>query len=292
MGKNNNYNEVNEIKDNFDENWKKREETNYNHWTKGQPKNQIQLAFRRHWILFQELLGSKKTGKCLEIGCGRGTISNYFADNGYDCTLADISFSVLKVAKQIFATSHYNAKFSCCDVNYLPFHDNSFDVIVSIGLLEHFQNVKNVLKEQIRVLKDGGTIFCYVVPENKNNVQKYYNCINTVLKLISIIFKKKKKVLQKEDVFRSVNGSAHYLQALEGEPIQDVKVMGMYPLPMISHSVEFPFTLLPPFFERILTAIFKVSLFLMSSKKNKNPWVCDEQFGQAFLLTFKKDSTV
>ena len=39
----------------FDLNWKKRPETNYNHWTSGSPKNQIQLAFSQHFDLFKTL---------------------------------------------------------------------------------------------------------------------------------------------------------------------------------------------------------------------------------------------
>ena len=32
----------------FDQNWSKRKETAYSHWTRGNPENQIQLAFRNH----------------------------------------------------------------------------------------------------------------------------------------------------------------------------------------------------------------------------------------------------
>ena len=46
------------------------------------------------------------------------------------------------------------------DARYLPFKDEVFDNVYSSHLIEHFSHreVKNVLKEWVRVLKKGGTI--------------------------------------------------------------------------------------------------------------------------------------
>ena len=88
----------------FDANWKTREETYYNHFRKGPPRNQIQLAFRSHFEVFSDILEKYPTSakKFIETGCGRGTLANYFAVSGWDVTLLDYNKSVLKVAKQIF----------------------------------------------------------------------------------------------------------------------------------------------------------------------------------------------
>ena len=96
----------------FDQNWSKRKETTYTHWTRGNPKNQIQLAFRNHWITFNELLdGRVGNKKCLEIGCGRGSLSAYFADENWDCTLLDISSIVIEQAKIAFNNAKLKANF-------------------------------------------------------------------------------------------------------------------------------------------------------------------------------------
>jgi predicted SAM-dependent methyltransferase len=46
------------------------------------------------------------------------------------------------------------------DARVLPFKEESFDLVYSSHLIEHFRHyeVKNVLKEWIRVLKRGGTV--------------------------------------------------------------------------------------------------------------------------------------
>jgi ubiquinone/menaquinone biosynthesis C-methylase UbiE len=273
----------------FDSNWKQRKETLYNHWTKGRPKNQIQLAFRSHWNLFQELIGGAKYSNCLEVGCGRGSISSYFADAGYKCSLLDCSASVLDTAKEILHKNNHQAEFINGDALDLPFDDNSFDVIVSIGLLEHFEDIKTPIHEQHRVLRPGGLFLGYIVPERKDNIQKYFNWLNYVFADIAELFSSiKKNPTAKSEIYRSDFGSERYLSIINQLSVKDVQVMGVYPLPMLSHSPEFPFSLLPKPLEILFTEIFQGILRIRSVLYKKNPWICNEELGQAFLLAFKK----
>ena len=62
----------------------------------------------------------------------------------------------------------------------------------------------------------------------------------------------------------------------------------MYPLPMISHSPEFPFSLLPKPIEKLLTKIFNIILSVRKKIYGRHGWICDEKFGQAFLVAFQK----
>ena len=129
----------------FDINWKKRPETLYNHWSKGAPRNQIQLAFSQHYDLFKRIINKEGKLKVLEVGCGRGSLSSYFAEDGHDCFLLDMSETVIGTAKEIFKTNGHQGSFHVGDANSMTFEDDKFDVIVSIGLLEHFENLENEL---------------------------------------------------------------------------------------------------------------------------------------------------
>ena len=40
----------------WNKNWQLRKEAYYTHWTKDTPVNQIQLAFRNHWSLFNNFM--------------------------------------------------------------------------------------------------------------------------------------------------------------------------------------------------------------------------------------------
>jgi len=48
------------------------------------------------------------------------------------------------------------------DVTDLPIEDNSVDLIINTGLLEHVDEPKKVIQEMIRVLRDGGKVVCYL----------------------------------------------------------------------------------------------------------------------------------
>jgi hypothetical protein len=71
----------------------------------------------------------------------------------------------------------------------------------------------------------------------------------------------------------------------------DVDTTGMYPLPMISASPEFPFTLMHPYAERALTFVYRAALRFRAAFRAQHPWTCDEQTGQAFLVTFRKPAS-
>ena len=81
-----------------------RKETFYNHWTSEKPQNQIQFAFYNHWITFKSIIENMKLfnggRKVLEVGAGRGSLSAYFSQNGYQTTLLDSSKQILKLPNQ------------------------------------------------------------------------------------------------------------------------------------------------------------------------------------------------
>jgi len=267
----------------FDSNWQIRHESLYTHWTKGNIKNQIQLAFRNHWLLFTELIKKEKKyngGKrVLEIGCGRGSLSCYFSDANYDCTLVDLSENVIDIAKNIFDKNNLNANFIVGDANNLDIKDGSFDIIYSIGLLEHFEDIKTPLSEQIRVLADGGVWFGYIVPEYQENIQKEYEWINSILKGYQ-----KKENQEKEEIYRSDYGSERYIPVLEELGLKNIQACGVYPVPMISHSTDFPFSLMPEKSEVSLVEQLQKMLEDNQQKTGKNGWMCEEGYGNAFLV--------
>lgn len=266
----------------FDKNWRTMQETRYLHWSREDPINQIQLAFRQHWLTFQELLGPEFLGRrSLEVGCGRGSLSAYFADAGWDCTLLDISPTVLEVAKSAFLASKLKAQFDVGDCLNLPYRNNSFDCVFSIGLLEHFEDINRVISEQYRILAPGGKFIGYVVPHIPNNVQANYSWMCDILKEVM----PPSQSIEKTPIYRSDVMSSPYLDCMKQLGFKDIGASGAYPLPMISNSIDFPFTLLPPSAEIVIVKKFMKILDIRKKEyPNINPWLCDENYGQAFLV--------
>ncbi|NSW46086.1 MAG: class I SAM-dependent methyltransferase [Bacteroidales bacterium] len=89
----------------------------------------------------------------LEVGCGTGHWTAYFSELGYDITAVDISDAMLEIAqiKKIKRT-----KFVKADVQNLPFHNEQFDVVASITMLEFVNNIESAINEMFRVLKHDG----------------------------------------------------------------------------------------------------------------------------------------
>lgn len=274
----------------FDRNWRLRKEALYNHWSGNVPRNQIQLAFANHFEVFREYLRRDDVGagRCLEVGAGRGSISSFFAEAGYTCTLLDTSAAALQIAEKIFQRNHHHASYVVGDANRLDFPDASFDVVVSIGLLEHFAEIDAPLREQLRVLRPGGRCFCYVVPENPTNVQRYFRVVNAILKKVFPATAPEGEPSAKQAVFRTESLSRPYVEALRGMGAAEIDTVGMYPLPMISPSAAFPFTLMHPAAERTLTFLYRTVLRIRRACRSAHPWTCSERFGQAFLVTFRK----
>jgi ubiquinone/menaquinone biosynthesis C-methylase UbiE len=268
--------------ENFDKNWKATQEAHYLHWTRGEPKNQIQLAFRNHWKTFQSIIGGElKSKRVLEVGCGRGSLSAYFADAGCKSTLLDLSETAIDLAKKAFNREKLRAEFIVGNCLDMPIEDKQYDVVFSIGLLEHFSDVRKVIEEQYRILDVGGIFIGYVVPEMKENIQSEYKWICDLLK----IYDPRSSFQKKEEVYRSDDLDGKYVKIMKDIGFKDIESSGIYSLPMISPSVEFPFTLMKDEAEKILVTQFNKMLAAKKASKNGgDPWLCEVNEGQAFIV--------
>ena len=270
----------------FNKNWHNRDESVYTHWTRTAPENQIQFAFRNHWEVISSFLkkplfnGGKRV---LEVGCGPGSLSAYFADSGFECCLLDKSEKVIDIAQKLFSNINLDAEFYVGDVNDLPFEDETFDLITSIGLLEHFDNIRKPIEEQVRVLSPGGAFTAYVVPEYKDNIQNDYDWINKII--CHYAKKTQSNELPKEPLFRSDAGSEKYIEIMKDLGLKNIFSSGIYSVPMISHSIDFPFSLMPVEAEKEIVLHFQE---ILSQRKLKHPeqhpWLCREGYGQAFII--------
>tara|TARA_Y200000002_G_C22566711_1_gene614848 strand:- start:120 stop:1028 length:909 start_codon:yes stop_codon:yes gene_type:complete len=88
----------------------------------------------------------------LDHGCGRGHFSEFFIKKGHEVVSADI----LEVNFLNFESSHKAA----CNLNLIPFKDNSFDAVLSLDVFEHLipDSMDEVISEIYRVLKPGGKL--------------------------------------------------------------------------------------------------------------------------------------
>jgi ubiquinone/menaquinone biosynthesis C-methylase UbiE len=94
----------------------------------------------------------------LEAGCGTGEFSCGFAlSNKSKIIGIDLSVNSLNKAKNTAKKFKLNnVSFKEANVLALPFNDNSFDYVFSLGCIHHTENPKKAFKEISRVLKPNG----------------------------------------------------------------------------------------------------------------------------------------
>ncbi len=110
--------------------------------------------------------GLGPTPHVLELGSGRGTTSMYMAARGCPVTLVDLSPTALERAAAAFRDEVLPPPTLVeADVRETGLPDAIADVVVNIGLLEHFDDPLPVLRESVRLLRPGGLLFLVVVPQ-------------------------------------------------------------------------------------------------------------------------------
>lgn len=102
----------------------------------------------------------------LDIGSGLGGKLKYYAELGANSiTAIDLRSSSTKAAhKHAKDGVKEQTKLVTGDAALMPFYSNCFDVIVSINVFEHVDDLESTLTESKRVLCPGGLIFLHFPP--------------------------------------------------------------------------------------------------------------------------------
>ena len=112
--------------------------------------------------------------KVAEIGCGPGRGTMYLAQAGLDVTALDLSAASLALARRRAPTVRF-VEGSNLD---LPFADESFDLVVSDGVIHHTPDARRAFAENVRILRRGGYFYLGVY-----NRRRYYYYLYSYLGL-------------------------------------------------------------------------------------------------------------
>jgi ubiquinone/menaquinone biosynthesis C-methylase UbiE len=125
--------------------------------------NEISNMYARKDINYNSfpfnVLKRYKNIRFLEAGSGDGETAIFMSKLGNKVIGIEIADNFLKMSnKKINRLKIKNIKFIKGDVRKMPFKDNYFDLIFSGGVIEHFNETFESLKEHIRILKKNGHI--------------------------------------------------------------------------------------------------------------------------------------
>lgn len=117
-------------------------------------------SVKQHWDSFYEwiiaLLRPQYGAKLLDVSCGTGQLLK--VARKAQLQAIGIDFSTVAVRRAQMHGTAWVANGEC-----LPVADQSFDYVLNLGSLEHFENMTMGVQEMARVLKPDGTA-CILVP--------------------------------------------------------------------------------------------------------------------------------
>ncbi len=100
-------------------------------------------------------LGEVRGKYLLDLGCGAGENSVYFATKGARCVAADYSPGMVDVALKLAEANGVAVEGKVVNAMDIAFPDNTFDIVYASNLLHHIPNPTIAIQEMHRVLKPG-----------------------------------------------------------------------------------------------------------------------------------------
>lgn len=130
------------------------ESLNLEHWY-ASPQGSFSLL--REKRLLQRILSPwpRRGHSLLEVECGTGIFLDFFWEGGFDVTGVDAQPNLVSLAQ---SRLNGKAEIQTSTPEYLPFHDNEFDYVALVHVLEYAKNPLIVLAEALRVAAKGVVI--------------------------------------------------------------------------------------------------------------------------------------
>ena len=127
--------------------------------------------------LAKKLLGDIKGKRILDLGCGLGEASVFFALEGAKVTSLDISPKMLEFTKKLGEKYGVGRKIKVIEsvAENMPFMNEYFDFVFGGNVLHHV-NIRKTSKELKRILKKGGKAI-FVEPLGYNPIIQIYRVL-------------------------------------------------------------------------------------------------------------------
>ncbi len=102
----------------------------------------------------------------LDLGCAGGFMAEAIAEKGARVTGIDPAAQAIAAAQAHAASAGLDIRYDVGVGEGLPYADGAFDIVVCVDVLEHVQDLGQVLSEVARVLKPGGLFLFDTINRN------------------------------------------------------------------------------------------------------------------------------
>lgn len=133
-------------------------------------------------IVSSKMLNS--SSKVMDLGCGSGRWTKYMADKAGFIEAVDPSEAVFSAAA-VYGDLP-NVRFSQAGVDTIPFADESFDFVISLGVLHHIPDTAKALATLMKKVKTGGfaLIYLYYALDNRGFLYRLIFNLSTLIRRV------------------------------------------------------------------------------------------------------------
>ncbi len=114
---------------------------------------------REYFDILDDTIINPKT-YALDVGCGTGRWTKYLAKKIGFIEAIDPSNAIFAADKLLGDIK--NVRLSKASIETLPFADETFDFVMSIGVLHHIPDTRKALHDCVKKVKKGGYFFVYL----------------------------------------------------------------------------------------------------------------------------------
>ena len=120
----------------------------------------IPMGTHYHWSEVNtalQVMGDVSHRRFLDCGCGNGRFFTQLPESTFTVGV-DASLNLLQICKQKGRCT----RLVCCEIEHLPFKERTFNVVLSVRVLQHLQKQAEAVSEMVRVCEPGGAIVLHL----------------------------------------------------------------------------------------------------------------------------------
>lgn len=177
-----------------------------------------------------------------DIGVGTGSLLKMIHEATQPEVVGlDISRNALREAKQRLRPFKPKTSLILGDVFHLPFRNGSFNVVICLGLIEHFKDSITPMSEVVKLVKEGG--YAFISAPQRSGLYALYKCWQIRRKTWPFGFEREFSVNELREIFEKLG-------------LPKVKIVGVdfYPSFLKVSPFEIPFR---PIVVRVVECIEK-----------------------------------